>query len=387
MPEGDTQQLIHELQVHQIELEAQNNELRVKQAEIEEIRNQYVNLYDFAPVGYFTFDQKGRIVEVNLTGANLLGVRRARLIGMPFTLFVEQDFVSLFHTHLTAAFSSELLLTGELKIKQKDTKSSVYVSLRSISLRSDNAIRCRSAVIDITERKLAEEELIQARRELVKANDQLRYLSDRLLMHQEEERRRIALEVHDGFTSSLSAIKYKLQDIPRELKSQYGLEELSTHLEVAIEEARRIQASLHPSTLDDLGIVPALTWYCREFQKSYAHINIEKQFQLGEDHISDSIKIAIYRITQEALNNAARHSKANSVSLSLTKKKGSIDLLIRDNGQGFDVDTMLSSGPQRSFGLSSMKERAAISGGSFHIQSESGKGTIIHVLWPSGARW
>jgi len=384
IPEKDAQKLIHELEIHQFELEAQNNELRIGQAEIEEIRNRYVDLYDFAPVGYFTFDQRGKIVEANLTGAHFLGLPRSRLIGMPFTFFVEDDFKDLFHAHLRKVFSSELVLTCELKIRQKDTKSSVHVSLQSIAIRSGGAMRCRSAAIDITERKLAEKELLKARQELVKTNDRLRYLSERLLMRQEEERRRIALEVHDGFASSLSAIKYRLQDIPRELKNQYNFEELSNQLEVAIGEARRIQASLHPSALDDLGIVPALNWYCREFQENYAHINIEKQFQLGGNHIPDLIKIAIYRITQEALNNTLMHSKANSVSLSLTKKDGSINLLIQDNGHGFDVETVLSAGsPQRSFGLSSMKERAALSGGSFDIKSASGKGTTIRVSWPT----
>ena len=382
--ERDTQKLIHELEVHQIELEMQNDELRSKQIEIEEVRDRYLDLYDFAPVGYFTFDQRGKIVEVNLTGASLLGLPRSRLIGRPFTLFMEDDFINSFHTHLKKVFSSELVQTGELRIKQSGKKSLAYVSLQSKAIRRAEEMRCRSAVIDITERKLAEEELLKAREELARTNDRLRDLSDRLLIAQEEERRRIAHEVHDSFTSSLSAIKYRLQDIPGELKDRYDLEGVSNQLELAIRDARRIQTSLHPSALDDLGIAPALNWFCREFQKTYPLINIDKQFRIGEDKIPDSIKIAIFRITQEALNNTARHSKANCVSLSLAKKDGFIDLVIRDNGQGFDVETMLSSGsPQRAFGLSSMKARAALSGGSFDIESASGKGTTIRVSWPT----
>jgi len=379
----DTRKLIHELQAHQIELEMQNDELRKKQEEIEEIRKRYVDLYDFAPVGYFTFDRTGKIVEVNLTGASLLGLPRSRLIGRPFTFFVENGFISLFHTHLAEVFSSELDQTSELKIRQSDTKSLIYVSLRSMAERNDEEMKCRSAVMDITDRKLAEEKTREVYEALAKANEQLHCLSNRLLTVQEEERKRISLEVHDGFASSLSAIKYKLQDIPLELRKQYDLEELSSQLEAAIGEARRIQAFLRPPALDDLGIGPALNWLCREFQKNYPDINIEKRFQLGEDKIPDSITIAIYRITQEALDNTASHSKANRVSLSLTKKNGFIDLVILDNGQGFDVETTLyGGGPQRGFGLSSMKERAALSGGSLHIQSASTKGTTIRASWP-----
>jgi signal transduction histidine kinase len=138
-----------------------------------------------------------------------------------------------------------------------------------------------------------------------------------------------------------------------------------------------------PSALDDLGIGPTLNWSLREFQKTYPLINLEKKYQFGEAEIPDSIKIAIFRITQEALSNIGRHSKANNVTLSLSKNNHSIDLLIRGNGQGFDVDHALSIENSRlGLGLSSMKERAAISGGSFHIESAFGKGASIRVLWP-----
>jgi PAS domain S-box-containing protein len=380
---GDTRKLIHELEVHQIELEMQNDELRSKQMEIEEARDRYLDLYDFAPVGYFTFDKTGKIVEVNLTGASLLGLPRARLIGMPFTLFVENESINPFHAHLKEVFSSEVSQTSELRIRQRGKKSLVYISLQSLAIRSSEGTRCRSATIDITERKLAEEELLKAREELVRTNDRFRHLSNRLLKVQEEERRRIALEVHDSFASSLSAIRHRLQDIPLKLKDQYNLEEVSNQLEAAIGEAKRIQTSLRPSVLDDLGIGPALNWFLREFQKTYPLINIEKLFQFGEDEIPDPIRIAIFRITQEALNNIGRHAKANCVGLFLSKNDHSIDLVIRDNGQGFDVDRALSVENSRwGLGLSSMKERAALSGGSFHIESASGKGVTIRVLWP-----
>ncbi len=384
IPKGETdpRKLIHDLQVHQIELEMQNDELRKKQEEIEEIGRRYVDLYDFAPVGYFTFDKKGKIVEVNLTGANLLGLPRSQLIGRPFTLFVEQDFISLFLAHLMKVYSSELDQTAELRIKQSDIKLLAYVSLRSMAVRNDGEIKCRSAVIDISDRKLAEQKRLEAQEELAKANERLRCLSNRLMTVQEEERKQVALEVHDGFASSLSAIKYRLQNIPSELRKKYNLDEVSTQLEAAIMEARRIQISLRPPVIDDLGIAPALNWLCREFQENYPLINIEKKFFFQESEIPNSIKVPIFRITQEALNNIAWHSKANSVSLYLSKRTTSIDLVIQDNGEGFDLGRARPrANPQWGLGLSGMKERAALSRGSFHIQSASGKGTTIRVSW------
>ncbi len=375
-PAGDTRKLIHELEVHQIELEMQNEELRSKQIEIAEARDRYLDLYDFAPIGYFTFDEKGRITEVNLAGASLLGLPRSQLIGMPFTIFLEKDFLNQFYAHLKRSFSSEVAETIELRIRPKGNKSPVYVSLQSLGR--------RSAATDITRRKLAEEELLKTREELVRTNERLRYLSDRLLKVQEEERRRIAHEVHDSFASSLSAVRHKLQDIPSELKSQYNLEEVLNQLATAIEDAKRIQMSLRPSALDDLGIGPTLNWFCREFQKTYPFVNIEKRFQFAEAQIPDPIKVTIFRIAQEALNNIARHSKADCVSLSLCKNANSIDLVIQDNGQGFDTEKVLS---RENFlgglGLSSMKERVGLSGGSFRVESALGKGTTVRVSWPS----
>lgn len=382
--DSETRKIIHELQVHQIELEMQNDELRRKQEETEEIRRKYVDLYDFAPVGYFTFDQTGKILEVNLTGATLLGFPRSRLMGRPFTSFVENNFRNLFTAHLVKVYSSKLDQFTELRIKQIDTKLPVYVSLRSMAVRNDGELKCRSAVSDISELKLAEKTRLEAYEELSKANERLRFLSNRLLTFQEEERKRIAVEVHDGFASSLSAIKYRIQDVPLELKKKYNLEEISKQLEVAIAEARRIQSILRPPVLDDLGIGPALNWLCREFQKSQPPIRIEKKFYFHESEIPNSIKVAIFRITQEALNNIAWHSKADSIGLYLRKKKSFVDLVIQDNGKGFDLESILRRGNmQLGLGLSGMKERAALSGGSLDIQSGAGKGTIIRASWPT----
>lgn len=382
-PARDIQKLVHELEVHQIELEMQNDELRNKQMEIAEARDRYLDLYEYAPIGYFTFDKTGTVVEVNLTGANLIGLPRARLIGRPFTLFVEQEFINSFLTHLKKVFSNEVAQTTELKMKQQGKKPPVYVSLRSLAIQGREGLRCRSTAMDITERKLAEEELLKAREELVRANDRLRHLSDHLLKVQEEERKQISLEVHDSFASSLSAIRQRLQDIPLKLKDEYNLDEVSKYLETAIEEAKRIQTSLRPSVLDDLGIGPALNWFLREFQETHPFINIEKTFQFGEAEIPDPIKVAIFRITQEALNNIGKHSKADYVTLFLSRTDHAIDLVIRDNGQGFDADRILSiENSRRGLGLSSMKERAALSGGSLRVESASGRGASIHVLWP-----
>jgi signal transduction histidine kinase len=169
-----------------------------------------------------------------------------------------------------------------------------------------------------------------------------------------------------------------------------GVEAKAQHLKViipiiqeSIEEARRIQMDLRPSILDDLGILPTIEWFCRQFQITYSSIRIEKEINIQEDKVPDLLRTEIYRISQEALNNIAKHSKANLVCLTLGESRGEIELVIKDNGQGFDPKEALSrESTKRGLGLSSMKERTELSGGNFVIESTPGKGTTIRAHWP-----
>jgi diguanylate cyclase (GGDEF)-like protein/PAS domain S-box-containing protein len=156
----DARALVHELQVHQIELEMQNEELRRAQEEIEASRNKYSDLYDFAPVGYFTFDKKGLIREVNLTGARLLGIERRLLISKPFSLFVDANSQDIFHVHRMEVLKQKTPQTCEVILRRKNS-SIFYAQLQSIAAKESegNALNCRTAVTDITERKRVEEAL------------------------------------------------------------------------------------------------------------------------------------------------------------------------------------------------------------------------------------
>ena len=119
-----------------------------------------------------------------------------------------------------------------------------------------------------------------------------------------------------------------------------------------------------------------MTWFCREYQKTYSHISVENQIGISENEVPDSLRTPIFRICQEAMNNIAKHSQASLVNLSLRKEDNKILLTIQDNGQGINLDTV-----RRGLGLSTMRERAELSGGSFEIESAIGKGTIIRATW------
>jgi PAS domain S-box-containing protein len=156
----DAKSLIHELQVHQIELEMQNEELLRAQTELEASRNRFSDLYDFAPVGYFTFDKNGLIIEVNLTAANKLGVERNFLIKKPFSVFLSPDSKDTFYLHLQHVFRTGVRQTCELKLEDKEGVQ-LDVQLESLSVQDGegNSSQCRATISDITERKRIEEEI------------------------------------------------------------------------------------------------------------------------------------------------------------------------------------------------------------------------------------
>ncbi len=228
--------------------------------------------------------------------------------------------------------------------------------------------------IDITERKRAENRLKESEK-------QLRFLSSELMTAQEKERKRIAGELHDSVAASLGAIVFSIEkllgQVGQDESTQAGLRDLILKIQQVNQETRRIMSALRPSVLDDLGIVPAMNWFCREYEKTYSHISVEKQINLSENDLPDSLKTAIFRVSQEAMNNVAKHSKATVVNLILQKGNGRIELAIRDNGLGFDLDIT-----QRGLGLSTMRERTELSGGSCSIESVKGAGTTVRCSWP-----
>ena len=156
MSDKETQQLIHELQVHQIELEMQNDELRKSQAELEESRARYSDLYDFAPVGYFTFDRNGLILEANLTAAKELVKERNWLLNKPFRTHIVSEDRNIFDQHLQQVISNENRQTCEIRLKRKDG-TRFYAQLESMSVNDlKGNTFCRTAVSDITESKKME---------------------------------------------------------------------------------------------------------------------------------------------------------------------------------------------------------------------------------------
>jgi PAS domain S-box-containing protein len=232
------------------------------------------------------------------------------------------------------------------------------------------------------------EERLRVEIELRESENDLRQLSAALLTAQERERKLIAQEIHDSMGASLAAAKFKVEAALNQMadgnpQTGAALESVVPIIQGAIEEARRIQMSLRPSILDDLGILATINWFSRQFQSTYSHIRMKQEIEIQEHEVPNSLKIVIYRVLQEALNNIAKHSKASAVLLFLRKNSQAMELIIRDSGQGFDLEEAFSrKGTARGLGLDSMRERVELSGGSFIIESRKGAGTVIRATWP-----
>ena len=167
MPLGDINELVHELEVHQIELEMQNEELRQAQLDLEAARDKYIDLYDFAPVGYFNIGDKGLILDANLMGATMLGMERGKLTGRRFSQFIAKDDQDVFYLHRQKLFETKTKQACELKLTKKDG-TEFYAQLESYAVKDEagNYGAIRTSLSDITERKQADLALIATKQEM-----------------------------------------------------------------------------------------------------------------------------------------------------------------------------------------------------------------------------
>ncbi len=236
-------------------------------------------------------------------------------------------------------------------------------------------------------REELESRVLERTTELQAANEQLRLVPSRLLATQEEERKRLAVELHDSVGQTLAALKFGLENILYFLEGGDSLKALElVHqfvpiLQRSIEETRAIYMGLRPRMLEEIGVLPTLRWFCREVQTLYPNQHIELETEIEENEIPHPLKIAIFRITQEALNNAAKYGRAEWVDVSLSKRDESIELVVADEGVGMDLDFILNSATARTLGLAGMKERAELTGGRLLIESKPGEGTTIKAVW------
>lgn len=540
IPDNNLEQVIREIQVHQKELEVQNEALQKARSDLESSRDRYYELYERAPVAYLSLDTQGNILEANRAAAELLNEDRERLIQKQFFSYIAQDSRDDFSFHCRQVLDIGTRLRCEVRLKRK-RGDIFHAQLETSAVKTDGGeAHLRTAIADISVHKKLESELerrVENRTaELSKANRELqqqvsyrrevqerlesehafrktieetipsglivvdtegqiiyvnqafskmvgwtaveligsrppykywppegaeertraflkklsevespyeverqfmrrdgevfwgllfstqfsnskgriigrlssviditarkkaqeavrhsekrlRDLSVKLIQVQEAERKRISQELHDSIGAGLSAIKFSLEKKISEMgerpKEGPVLEDVVTRLQNIIVETQRISRNLHPSILDDLGINAAIRSFCREYQEVYTDIQVHQDVEVDEENLPENIKILLYRLMQESLNNIAKHSGATQVELVLKMTEDSIDMVVEDNGEGFDLNNLYKNRNHRlgGLGLRGMKERTELSGGSFEVRSAPGAGTKIRAKW------
>jgi PAS domain S-box-containing protein len=260
--------------------------------------------------------------------------------------------------------------------------------------------RCIGGIgLDITQRKQMEEELRKARYELElrvqertaaleKANAELRSFPAMLISAQEEERKRLGAELHDGIGQMLVAVKLWVEaallakDEGNLKEALEKLRQVAPSLRNVIRETRVIYTGLRPAMLDNLGLISTLHWFCREFQNLHPDCDIRLRTTVLEENIPEGLKLVVFRITQEALNNISKHSRAELAEISFSEIGNGVELAISDNGVGMELEQTLHARTAKSLGLTSMRERAELTGARFSIESAPGEGTTVRVRWP-----
>ena len=220
--------------------------------------------------------------------------------------------------------------------------------------------------------------------QLERSKTELGNLATKLIDSIEEERRSIALSLHDETSQTLAAVKNEIEllryRIPADdKKSQKSLDEIRSLILKITEGTRRISYSLHPSQLEDLGLVPAINWYAEKFVRS-KKLNVEVDDAGFNEELPLHVGLTLYRIAQEALANVVRHANAKTVEVKITKGYPEVIMVIKDDGKGFGVgaDPTIEKG----LGIIGMRERVAGMNGTFQIKSSPGKGTRIRVTLP-----
>lgn len=299
-----------------------------------------------------------------------------------------------------------------LKIQRKNTRPSVIV-LRWDGNRPDRSIISALAVVpdfvsvvqenkilahllQISQnslRELSEESVGIANRnvrlfqQFDSHQDRLRSISKGVIRTQEEERSKISRELHDGIGQALSALKMNLDLVSNRLnsgdpsKAKSLLEESQKQVEQALEDVRELSRLLRPRMLDDLGLVPTLRWYVRNFSKRTG-IDLGLKLKGLGRRLNPELETMIFRIIQEALNNISKHSKATAAQVSLNLSKGLLDLEISDNGHGFDPGKLNQSNFASGSGIAGIRDRVSLVDGTFTLQARVGIGIMLKIQIP-----
>lgn len=366
-------QLFEQSQHYVAELEERIVERNLVEAALRESEERYRELFENARDAMYVHDLDGTYVSINHAAEKLSGYAREEIVGHNYSEFVASEHIKEVRKHFCGKLAQKGETTYEVDVIAKDGRRvPVEVSSRAI-YEKGVIVGVQGTARDITERKQTQDTLQMFSRQLIEA--------------QEEERRRIARELHDQIGQVLTAVKMNLHTIQRTCDG----DEASTHIKdniEAVDEALRLvrdlSVDLRPPLLDDLGLVTALRWYVDRYaQRSRIVADVVVEMKDPNERFSRELETACFRIAQEALTNVVRHARASCVLVRLVKEDDGLFLSVKDNGVGFNPEALRKRAPRAAtLGLLGMQERAHAAGGVIEIDSRASKGTEIRLKLP-----
>lgn len=364
-----------ELQVAVAEMERQRQEMATAHRTTESERRRYVELFQFAPDGCLTSDARGIIKEANQSVGKLLGVKAPFLLGKPLDRFLFAEDRRKLPSLMARLQNGEEVRDQEMHARPRQGEPiPVAVSGTGLSRVNSQA----SAVLW----------LVHDMRRLRRTDAVLRQLSIRLLHAQDEERRRIARELHDSTAQTLAAVKIHLNILKRNADSfgaaaRNPLLKSITLVEESLREVRTLSTLLHPPLLDEMGLVPALGWYVKRFSEE-SGVRTGLEVAEGALRLPPDLEMALFRVAQEGLSNIRRHSGSETALVRLRADPGAVTLEVRDQGLGMPPEALegLRARPDDfGLGILGMRERLDEMGGRLEI--ETGKnGTTVRAVLP-----
>jgi PAS domain S-box-containing protein len=385
---ADKDVLLHDLEVHQIELKMQNEELRRAQQELQISRNLYADLFEFAPIGYFLLDRHLLIENANLTGRLMLDAGSRRLKRRRFMSFInpaDQD--ALYGCFVSPGVDGEN--SHEVRMHRADgSKFFAELKIASESQQKEN-VKYRIAIVDITERKRMEDELRASRDELEvrvqERTEQLRQMTGQLTFAEQRERQRLSQILHDGLQQILVGAKYRLANVLRSQDIQQSTNQVIELIDDAIETSRSLTAELSPPVLFQGDLVSALEWlagWMRDKQGLDTDLTVHRT--IGRMPIEATL--LLFQAVRELLFNVVKHSGVKTAYIQVDQRDGKISLSVEDRGSGFDTSRFNSKDNKLGgIGLLGIQERISYIGGRLEIDSAPGQGSRFKLSVPIAA--
>src|SRR5215217_2830393 len=372
-------ELVHQFHVQQVQLHLQNEELRQSQETLAEVYDHYSQLYDFSPSGYLTLTAEGIIEEANLRFCTMVGVHRELILNRPLFNFVAPQDWERLRQHWANVLDVRTTQTCKLRILPR-TGDPLVMHMESMPMsdRQKPIIHIQSAILDITLMEQSEQKVRESQRQMQQTGTQL-------MTAHEDERRRIARDLHDDYCQRLAALMVELGLLPKRQPGPWSnpvqqLEPIKRKLSTLLADLRDLSHGLHPDQITSVALEQALRGYLAEFME---RTTIETTFRADSpaSELPPAIKTCLYRVTQEGLTNIEKHARAKQVSVCITQRSNCVELLIKDNGRGFDPELVQGT---YHLGLTSIRERVEQLGGIVTITSASACGTTLFIRIPTG---